>query len=264
MVRRGDAWRGGRRGHESSTRVAALQQPTPLDGCHGSPRPSGGDLLRHLLRHRDAQPLPVPPLGLAARARQPGLGLPRHPGPARGHRRDGDPAAPGQALVGLPQPVAVADRPLTRARPRAAVGRGARVLGDRPADDRVPEHPGLVPLAVVVRLDPPVHGLRRDRLDPAAHRDQAPRHQVRPAGQAGRGRRTDRDPVEREPRRPQQRRQGRAAHDAGHEPARAVRRRRVGDRGDRADHRRPDRHAPGTRRACSRPGRPRRDPRGSR
>ena len=88
--------------------------------------------------------------------------------------------------------------------------------------------------------------------------DEAARHQVRAAGEAGRGRRADRDPVEREPDGAQQRRHGRAADDAGARPARPARRGRRRRRRHRRHHDRPDRHPAGARRACSPPGRPRR------
>ena len=48
-------------------------------------------------------------------------------------------------------------------------GRAGRV-GPGAADHRVPQRPELVSVAVGLRAGPPLPGLRRDRLDPAAHR----------------------------------------------------------------------------------------------
>ena len=223
--------------------VAPLPEPAEVDSGHGSAGSAAGDLFRGVLRDRDAESLPVPALVVAARTRTPGAGLSRDAGPARGHRRRDHPAAAGQALVGLPEPVPLAAHPVDQARARASLGVRARLLGAGPAHDRVPQHAELVPLAMVVPLNPPLPGLRGDRFHPPAHRDEAAGHQVRPPGEARRRRRTDRGSVEREPAGAQQRRNGSAAGDAGDGPARPVRRRRLRDRSGRAHHGRPDRHA---------------------
>ena len=62
---------------------------------------------------------------------------------------------------------------------RAALGGHARLVRTGAAVHRVLQRAELVPVVVGLRAGPPVPGLRRDRLDPAAHRDQAARHQVR-------------------------------------------------------------------------------------
>ena len=90
--------------------------------------------------------------------------------------------------------------------------------------------------------------LRVDRFDPPARRAEAAGHQVRPAGEACRCRRADRDPVEREPVGAQQRRHGCAAGDAGDGPTRSPRRGRLRHRCRRAHHDRPDRHSAGAHR----------------
>ncbi len=61
--------------------------------------------LRHLLRDRGVEPLPVRVAGLAADRPQPDPALPLHAGPAHHHRHGRDPAAAGQAVVGLSAPV---------------------------------------------------------------------------------------------------------------------------------------------------------------
>ena len=50
-----------------------------------------------------------------------------------------------------------------------------------PAVHRLLQRPELVPVAVGLRAGAPLPGLRRHRLDPAAHRGEAARHQVRAA-----------------------------------------------------------------------------------
>ena len=105
--------------------------------------------------------------------------------------------------------------PRTKAWRGEILGFRARLIGAGPIDDRLPQHLELVPLAVVVPLHPSLPGLRGDRFDPCAHRDEASRHQVRPPGETRRGRRTDRDSLEREPAGTQQRRNRSATGDAG-------------------------------------------------
>ena len=68
-----------------------------------------------LLHHWVVEPLPVRALGVAARAREPDLGLPRHSGGTRRHRYSDDPAAVRQALVGVPESLPLAGTPVCQA-----------------------------------------------------------------------------------------------------------------------------------------------------
>ena len=74
------------RDHKQAAVVAPLQQPAEVYCAHGPPGPHFGYLLRHLLCHRHAQSLPVPPMVLVARAGEPGVALPHNPRRAYGHR----------------------------------------------------------------------------------------------------------------------------------------------------------------------------------
>ena len=184
--------------------VAQIQQHAEVDCRHGPARPGTRHRDRNLLPHRDAEPLPVQPLVLAARAGQPGLGLPHHPGPPRRHRHCDDPAHLREAVVGVSEPVPVAAdqvrQECARARQRRHPG-----VGDAGATvHRFLQRPELVPVQVGLRRRPPLPGLRRGRLGPAAHGGQAPRHRLRAPDEGRRRGRSHRDPVAREPRGAQQ------------------------------------------------------------
>ena len=126
-------------------------------------------------------------LGVAARAGQPDLGLPRHPGPARRRR----------------------DRHASRWC-CSSCGRSTRTCSGGRRSGRSSMRSSAVTVAILVASTlvqlttgflnalnwypfpwyfPPVHrflGVRRGRLDPAAHRGEAARHRLRPADQGRR------------------------------------------------------------------------------
>src|SRR4029079_9806160 len=111
-------------------------------------------LLRDLFRDRDAQLLPVRALVVAARAGEPRVALPVHAGPARRDGTGDHSPPPGQAVVGLPEPLPLAGRALAQARRRTSVGVRPHLVRLGTADNWIPQHPELVSVALGLRVRP--------------------------------------------------------------------------------------------------------------
>ena len=147
---------------------------------------------RPAVRHLPADGAAVAPDPAAARlvrlAEPARLAVPVDPGLARVLRHRGHPGAAGQALVGLPAPLALAASPRGRPRDRAGVDRPAARRGTFAAGHRADEHRLLVRLGLRLHQDPLLDGLDRDRGADRPPLGQAPRAAPHPGQAARRGR----------------------------------------------------------------------------
>ncbi len=140
-------------------------------------------VLRPGVRDRADQPLGPDAVAVVAVPDQPELGLPRHPGPARGRGHGCSAASAGQALDRLPEaagPTAEGGPGPRAARPRAALDRSARRGSDLPARHRAGERRAVVPVALQLPPHPLRARLGRDRRAGRPHRGEAPDHPSRP------------------------------------------------------------------------------------
>jgi hypothetical protein len=125
------------------------------------------------------------------------VGLPRHAGCARGHRRGRNPIGARQAVERLPEPLPLAAVSFGEAGHRADHS-GAFGLGNvGAAIHRILQCPQLVPLPVGFRVGPLPLGLRGGRFGAAPRRGEVARHRLRAADEDRRGRCAHRGAMER-------------------------------------------------------------------
>jgi hypothetical protein len=177
--------------------VAAFQQHLAFDSGNRPTRPRARHCGSHLLPHRAVELFPVPSMGVVAAPGESSVGLPRHPGCARGHRRGRNPIGARQAVERLPEPLLLAAVSFGEAGHRADHS-GAFGLGNvGAAIHRILQCPQLVPLPVGFRVGPLPLGLRGGRFGAAPRRGEVARHRLRAADEDRRGRCAHRGAMER-------------------------------------------------------------------